>query len=778
MVANTFIPGSPEEKATFVEAGCTYLGNVSETGYNMLDLFLCDSVTLGRCLSLCSVRDAALATDHFLVKAVFEFDSPPTAAKQSQRPNLSALSKEPHRSNFARSFCAAVHTDASTTGTVSSMWADTRDAMKIALETLPPKGRETINHPWISEATLALIGQRRLARSQNRCEDERRLHKDVRKSAKLDRTRWLDQLLQDGDWQQIRKIRNPRRARSAKLRDSAGEIVESDQWADTMADHFEKVQWCVRPAGLVDGPPLGNELPVLLSRFTADEVDRVIQKLKRNRASGPDDVPAEFWQAVSETSEGLAWVTALCNRCWTDEQMPDDWHQANVNAIHKKGAVDNCGNYRPISLICVAYKLFASLLLKRLQAAGAEDRLTSTQFGFRRGHGTGDAICAVRRHIDLALAQRFGRTAMLALDWAKAFDSINVGAMITALRRFGLPEKVLRIIGHIYEDRLFSVTNGGTCSSTRRQCSGISQGCPLSPFLFVMLMSVMMKDAVGTLCPESQALYGKGSLDSLLYADDTLIVGVAEERVQELLDAVATTGLKYGMELHWSKFQLLQVNGTYKLSAPDGSVIEPTDVMTYLGACIYSDGGVKSELNRRLGAGWSDFCKLSRLWKHTTLSRARKLQILQAVISSRLLYSLGSAWLNVAELRRLNGFQCRCLRPILGIKPSFISRVSNSTVLQQSGQIPYGRQLLRQQLLLFGRVARAPPTHPLRKLTFVPGSLSPATGHYVRRVGRPRNEWAVMLEKEARKVHANFNVIIRTEPEWKAAVYGYCMSTL
>ena len=85
------------------------------------------------------------------------------------------------------------------------------------------------------------------------------------------------------------------------------------------------------------------------------------------------------------------------------------------------------------------------------------------------------------------------------------------------------------------------------------------------PFLFVMPMSVMMKDTVGSLSLESQAMYGTGSLDSLLYADDTLIVGMAEERVQELLNAVAATGKKYGMELHWSKFQLLQVNGRYKL---------------------------------------------------------------------------------------------------------------------------------------------------------------------------------------------------------------------
>ena len=90
-----------------------------------------------------------------------------------------------------------------------------------------------------------------------------------------------------------------------------------------------------------------------------------------------------------------------------------------------------------------------------MQAAGAEERLTCTQFGFRRGRGTNDAIFVVRRLIDQALAQRSGKVAMLALDWAKAFDSINVEALLTALARFGVPGKVLRILKHVYEDRSF-----------------------------------------------------------------------------------------------------------------------------------------------------------------------------------------------------------------------------------------------------------------------------------------------------------------------------------
>ena len=117
---------------------------------------------------------------------------------------------------------------------------------------------------------------------------------------------------------------------------------------------------------------------------------------------------------------------------WKEKQVPTEWRQADVTAIYKnKGPIDQCDNYRPISLLCVIYKLLATLLLGRLQDAGAESRLTTTQFGFRRRRGTTDAIHVVRRHIELSHAERGGAVAMLALDWKKAFDSINVAALWT-----------------------------------------------------------------------------------------------------------------------------------------------------------------------------------------------------------------------------------------------------------------------------------------------------------------------------------------------------------
>jgi len=198
--------------------------------------------------------------------------------------------------------------------------------------------------------------------------------------------------------------------------------------------------------------------------------------------------------------------------------------------------------------------------------------------------------------------------------------------------------------------------------------------------------------------------------------------------------------------------------------------------MVYLGATLSADGRVKTELSKKFGQAWADFSKLLRFWNHCSVSIRRKVQIFQSVITSRLLYGLSSAWLNAAERRRLDGFQARCLRKILRIPPPFLSRVSNRTVLQRSEQSPYATQLLRQQLLLFGKVARADDTDVLRKASFFAGSLRPVLDRYVRNVGRPRNEWIKMVLKSAVEMVGSIDGVegcVSDAGQWKEKVYDF-----
>ena len=131
--------------------------------------------------------------------------------------------------------------------------------------------------------------------------------------------------------------------------------------------------------------------------------------------------------------------------------------------------------------------------------------------------------------VELKLCERSVR----AQDWKKAFDSVNVESLLDALRRFGLPQEVIHMVSGLMKIRRFYVDDCGVRSSTRPQHSGISQGCTLSPLLFIIVMSVLLHDAVSSLSSEAKKAYDKGHLADLVYADDTLIIGVQDCHINE-----------------------------------------------------------------------------------------------------------------------------------------------------------------------------------------------------------------------------------------------------
>jgi hypothetical protein len=207
----------------------------------------------------------------------------------------------------------------------------------------------------VSQRTLALIQQRSEARASNNRQEERRLLKEVRKSCKIDKTEWMDSNIALGCWDGIRRFCRPRQHKQGRLQNLQGRLVASHERADTVATYLEQVQWKVRQANLVDNEALGPPLPVDESAFTVQEVGKAMQKLKWGKAAGLDDIPAEYWKAISQTPGGLKWVTELCNSTWAEHRVPEAWRHATVSTIYKnKGPIHMCENYRPINLLCVA----------------------------------------------------------------------------------------------------------------------------------------------------------------------------------------------------------------------------------------------------------------------------------------------------------------------------------------------------------------------------------------------------------------------------------------
>ena len=268
------------------------------------------------------------------------------------------------------------------------------------------------NGPWISSATLELLRLHREARLSGHWDQEKQLRLEVKRSAKQDRARWLENLAPSGDWRSLRLLRIGRPVKQGRLRDANGDLVSSDLRAETLADHLAHVQWRVRPTTLVPdvGLLLGEALPVCRHDFTRAELRQAINKMAGGKATKTTDIPAEIFKALAlEPDSSLDWLLNLCNHCWQNKDIPDEWSTASVAMLFKKGDPANANNYRPICLPSIAYKLFASLLKQRFLDAGVESRLWKSQFGFRKGRCTEDAIYVALRKVEQACARRNGQ---------------------------------------------------------------------------------------------------------------------------------------------------------------------------------------------------------------------------------------------------------------------------------------------------------------------------------------------------------------------------------
>ena len=74
--------------------------------------------------------------------------------------------------------------------------------------------------------------------------------------------------------------------------------------------------------------------------------------------------------------------------------------------------------------------------------------LDKNQFGFRKGRSTSQPLFILRRTQEVQ--EEAALESHLLLDWEKAFDKVPQSKMIRAIRRLGIPEKIINVIKAIY----------------------------------------------------------------------------------------------------------------------------------------------------------------------------------------------------------------------------------------------------------------------------------------------------------------------------------------
>ena len=128
--------------------------------------------------------------------------------------------------------------------------------------------------------------------------------------------------------------------------------------------------------------------------ITIEELNEMLKQAKNRKSCGLDNLPMELWKFGG--NELKIHLLELFNKIIDKNQMPQEWETGMVINIHKKGTKSKCENYRGITLLSTAYKLFANIIKNRRNEY-LEDETVEEQCGFRKGRSCTDAIFTVQQ---------------------------------------------------------------------------------------------------------------------------------------------------------------------------------------------------------------------------------------------------------------------------------------------------------------------------------------------------------------------------------------------
>ena len=272
--------------------------------------------------------------------------------------------------------------------------------------------------------------------------------------------------------------------------------------------------------------------------ITMESVQNELSTLDINKSQGPDELhPRILYEMKDIIAKPLA---TIFNASLNEGKVPQDWREANISAIHKKGDKKKVNNYRPVSLTSVCCKLMEKCIRKRIMTYLLEnDLLSKKQYGFISGRSTLLQLLKVLDKWTTALDSGH-EVDIIFLDFKKAFDSVPHNRMVNILHQYGISGKIGAWIKAFLHERKQRVVLQGTASSWENVISGIPQGSVLGPVLFIIYINSL---------PETS------TSDIFLFADDAKIFRtITKVEDQELLQADLDNAQD------WSRKSLLNFN--------------------------------------------------------------------------------------------------------------------------------------------------------------------------------------------------------------------------
>jgi hypothetical protein len=150
-----------------------------------------------------------------------------------------------------------------------------------------------------------------------------------------------------------------------------------------------------------------------------------------------------------------------------------------------------CSNYRPITLLNVAYEIFTIFINNRLSSI-VESKLEDCQMGFQPNRSTIDNIFIVRQIIEKCHEFNI-ELYNVFIDYTQAFDSVYRDKIIKCLNNYDVPSKLIKLIAKTLQDTKVRVKVNQNYTEKFEILTGAKQGDPLSATLFSTVIDDILK---------------------------------------------------------------------------------------------------------------------------------------------------------------------------------------------------------------------------------------------------------------------------------------------
>ncbi|PKU66269.1 integrator complex subunit 11 [Dendrobium catenatum] len=219
-------------------------------------------------------------------------------------------------------------------------------------------------------------------------------------------------------------------------------------------------------------------------QISDEEILEVIKGLGKNKSPGHDGITYSFlkhyWNIV-----GIDVCKAI-KEFFTSGIVSNSWKETLIVLISKISNPLSPEAFRPISLCNSIYKVVAKVLLNRLMVV-IPKLIFEEQVAFMKGRSISEHILLAQEVINkMRICKSKEGMVAIKIDMEQAYDSMCWSTLEGVLRSSGFPEKFIRLILECIVEPRFSIIINGNLSNWIEGKSGFRQGCPLSPFLFIL----------------------------------------------------------------------------------------------------------------------------------------------------------------------------------------------------------------------------------------------------------------------------------------------------